>query len=285
MTVIIAVAGEDADRELVKPFRVRDRGDAAVGEHGRQYGVGEHGDLRTGRADHRRPEHDEEIAHPWPVWLAQPLEDADASRRPHQETQFERARDSHAPARRIAGVRKQIGDRERRHHGEVHEVRREGRQGESAMGVERAHVQREERHEQEIGEGDAREIDGEREFLRPVVEAGRQQPDELRREDPDQKQDDDLRSEQQRIDLAGEFLGRLASLLLQRLSVTGNEGGVEGALAEDGAETVRQALGDEKGVRNETRAHHGRLHGERKEAGDAREKREAADRKEIANHS
>ena len=215
---------------------------------------------------------------------AQALQDANAPRLPHQQSELQNAGDCNAPTRRIAGVWKKEGDGERRHYGKIHQIGREGRKRETAARVQRAHVQDEEGDEKQIGKGDARQIDGQREFFRTVVEARREQRDELRRERPDDGEQYDLRDKEQRVDFAGEFLGRRVALLLDRHRIRWNESRVERAFAEDRAKAVGQALGDEEGVRDGARAHDRRLHGERQKARHAREQGEAADREQIANH-
>jgi len=203
---------------------------------------------------------------------------------PPQQPQFARAGDRDAPARRIARVWKEESDSQRRHDCQIHQVRREGGQRKAPVRVQHAHMQSEQRHEQQIGERDARQADGQREFLRPVAKAWRKQRDKGRGEQKNEDEQNDLRDEQERIDLAREVFRRFRAFLLKRHGIGRHEGGVKRAFAEDRPETVGKALGDEKGVRNGAGAHDRRLPGARQEACQTREQLEAAHRAEMSDH-
>ena len=76
---------------------------------------------------------------------------------------LEAAGDQHAPGRRVSGGRKEGRERERRHHRQIEQDRRRGRRREALQRIEDAAIERHQRDQQQIGKGDAREIDRERE--------------------------------------------------------------------------------------------------------------------------
>ena len=76
-----------------------------------------------------------------------------------------------------------------------------------------------------------------------------------------QRQQDDLRQQQQREDLVGEVLrARLRPPVSRTREIGRHIGGVEGAFAEDGAEMIGQAQGDDEGVHHQARAQHAAEH-------------------------
>ena len=91
-----------------------------------------------------------------------------------------------ADARGMCGGRKQERQRERRHHRDVHEHRRKGPCSKATDRVERPGHQGHERNAEQIRKGDARQRDGEREFVRLVAKARREQIDQRGRESPGQ---------------------------------------------------------------------------------------------------
>ena len=184
----------------------------------------------------------------------------------------------------MAGARKQKGRRERRHHRHVEQDRRRRRGGEAMQRVEDAAPQGHERNEQEIGERDPRQRHRERELLRLSGKARRQHFDRLRRENKRQRQEDDLRRQEQREDAVAEQACRRGAALGAHPRIGRNEGGVERALGEDGAEMVRQPKRDKEGVGDRPGADNGRQHDVAQEAGQAREQRVAADGEDLADH-
>ena len=87
------------------------------------------------------------------------------------------------------------------------------------------------------------------------------------------KQDED----EPRHRLLGEGARRLPALALQALGKQRHEGGIEGALAEQAAEQVGKAEGDEEGVRHRPAAQRGGDQDVAKKAEDAAQQRQAAD--------
>ena len=92
---------------------------------------------------------------------------------------LQQARGGDAPGKRRARralIFAARGDEDEQH-GDEHDIEErggEGGDGEAAEGVEDAGIERDDRHEHEIGKRDAREEDGEREFLRIAGEARRE---------------------------------------------------------------------------------------------------------------
>ncbi len=200
---------DDAIGQLIDAIGVSDRGDAAVRQHGGDDRIGENGDLPAGRADHRRPQHQEEFAHAPPMRPRQPFHHADHAGVGHQQGELQDAGDGHAPGGGIGRAGKEECDGERRNHGEIEQIGREGRRRKSAIGVQRALMKRHQSHAEQIGKGDARQRNGELEFLRPIVEARREQRHELRHEGVGENEQHDLRGEQKREHLAREFFRRV----------------------------------------------------------------------------
>ena len=150
--------------------------------------------------------------------------------------------------------------------------------------VENAAPERHQRDQQQIGKGDARQRDRERELLRLARKARRQQFDDLRREQQRQRQQHDLRREQQREDAVAEQRRRLGSALGADARIGRNEGGIERAFGKDGAEMVRQPKGDEERVGDRPGAEDRREHDVAQKAGEAREQRKAADGENALDH-
>ena len=146
-------------------------------------------------------------------------------------------------------------------------------------------MQRHQRDEHQVGKGDARQRDSEVELARIGAKARREQVYEERREDERQDQQKNLRGEQQGEDAAGKFSCFRRALGLEHARVGGHEGRVERALAENGAKVIGQAEGDDERVGHEPSAERRRKHDVARETGDARQQREAADGKQVADHS
>ena len=97
-------------------------------------------------------------------------------------------------------------------------------------------------------------------------------------------QQHDLARQQQREDPVGEQPGARWPALLADARIGRHEGGVEGALGENGAEMVGQPEGDKKGVGHRTGAEDRRQHDIADKAGDPRQQRQTADREHAINH-
>ena len=111
---------------------------------------------------------------------------------------------------------------------------------------------------------------------------GRQQAHDPGHRGEGECQEGHLHAEHQREHGVDEALraARLAGLFQPR--VGRHEGDVEGALAEDRAEVVRQPEGHDEGVRDRSGAHHGGHHHVPAEARGARDEGPAADREDAA---
>ena len=112
----------------------------------------------------------------------------------------------------------------------------------------------------------------------------RQHVDHRRREHQRHRQQYDLARQQQREDAVGELTGPRGTALLADAGIGRHEGGIERALGEDGAEMVRQAERDEKGVGHRAGAQNRGQDDVANEAGDARQQREAADGQNAIDH-
>ncbi len=277
---------DHADRQLVDAVGVVDGGRAAGRQQRGDDRICEQRDLHAGRADHGGNERLEELPGVGvPARTHRRRGDAGAMRGERHLREFQNAGESDAGRRRVGGVRKQEGDAERRHHGQVEQHRREGCRRKSAVGIERARLQRHQRDEQQIGKGDARQRYREVELARIGAEARRQQIDQRRRERPGERQQQDLRGEQQREHATGEGARLGCALRLQHARIGRHESRVERAFAENGAKMIGQSEGDDKSVVEQAAAEHGRQNDVAKKSGQAGQQREAADRKQIADHS
>ena len=167
---------------------------------------------------------------------------------------------------------------------QVEQNRRAGRGGEAIIGIEDAGEQRLDRHEREIGEGDAGQRHGEIEADRIVGETRREQADHLWREHQRKRQQHEIDGDQRRGDLVGEQLGGGKPGLLQGARIGRNEGRGKGAFGEDGAEMVGQPEGDEEGVGQRPGAQHRGHDHVANEAGEAGDEGEPADRGDASDH-
>jgi len=184
----------------------------------------------------------------------------------------------------VAGGREIAREQERGDHRHVKQDRRGRGGGEAVERVEDAAVERHQRDQQQIGKGDARELDRKAEALRIGAEAGRQHVDNRRREQQRHREQHHLARQQQSENAVGEKARALRPVLLADAGIGGHEGGVEGALGEDGAEMVRQPQRHEEGVGHGTRAEHGRQDDVADEPGRARQQGVAAHRQDALDH-
>jgi hypothetical protein len=151
--------------------------------------------------------------------------------------------------------------------------------GEAVDGVQHAAVERGQRDEQQVGKGDAPELDGHRERRRLVAHAGGQHGHHPGHGEDQQRGERHQHQQQRGLGLSRENhrLGPTAALQFAREQR--HEGGREGALGEQAAEEVGKLEGDEEGVRHGARAQHRRQHDVAHEAHNATEQRESADRR------
>ena len=73
---------------------------------------------------------------------------------------LQETRDQHAPRCGVTGGREEGRQRQRRHHREVEKDRRRRGSGKAVHHIEHAAIQRHQRDQQQVGKGDARELDG-----------------------------------------------------------------------------------------------------------------------------
>ena len=184
----------------------------------------------------------------------------------------------------MARVRKERREQQRGYDREIEEDGGAGSGGEAVVGVEDAGEQRLDRHEREIGEGDAGERHGEIEADRIVGEAGGEQAHHLRREDEGKRQQHEIDGDQRRGDLIGEQLSGGKPSLLQGARISGDESRGKRAFGEDGAEMVGKPEGDEEGVGQRPGAQHRSHDHIADEAGEARDEGEPADRGDAPDH-
>ena len=202
----------------------------------------------------------------------------------HHQSELHDAGDGDADRRTYGRIRKQERDEQEADHHQVKDHGIKSRRRKQAMRVEGAAVERHQRDAQEIGEGDPRQDDGVVELGGIVFEAMGKHPDELRREEERQREKHDLRSEQDREDLARKGLGLAGALGFQHPCIGGYVGRVECALAKDRPEMVGQAERHEEGVRQSASAEDGAEQDVAKKAGGPRHEGQAADREEMPVH-
>ena len=276
---------DDADRQLVDAVGVIERRQCAGGEEACDDGVGEQRQLRAGRADRCRHQRLEETPHVVvPGERVKRRHDAGPPGIATDQGGLQHARNQHAPGGSVAGTRKQPGHRERRHHRHIEQRRCRRRRRKAIDRVEDAAPQRHQRDQQQIRKRDPRQANRERELLRVAGKAGRQQVDRLRREQERQRQQHDLRRQQQGEDAVAEQFCRRLAALGANARIGRNERGIEGAFGENGAEMVRQPERDKEGVGNGTGADDRRQHDVAHETGQAREQRIAADGEDAIEH-
>src|SRR5207253_3393564 len=108
------------------------------------------------------------------------------------QQQFQHASQQHAPGRSVARRGKQTRQQQRRHHRQVEQNGCRRRSGKARERVEDAAVERDERNQEEVREGNARELDGEHKAAGVVAKSGCQQLDQVRRERKREQKEDNL---------------------------------------------------------------------------------------------
>ncbi len=127
-------------------------------------------------------------------------------------------------------------------------------------------------------------MDRERKPLRIAGKAWRQQLDHRRRKEKRCRQQHDLACQQQSENPIGEKAGALGAPLLADARIGRDEGGVEGAFGENGAEVIGQAKRYEKCVGHRPGAEHRSENNVAGKPGDPRQQRQPTDRKNAFNH-
>ena len=184
----------------------------------------------------------------------------------------------------MARSRKPHRHRQRHHDRQVEQDRRRRGGRKTLQRVENATVQGDQRDQQQIGKGDARELDRQPITARVTGEAGREHIDHCRREQQRDGKQHHLAGQQQREYAVGEQAGAMRPALRQDARIGRHEGGVEGALGEDRAEMVGQPQGNEERVSDRAGAQDRRQHDVADKAGDARQQRKTADREDAFDH-
>ena len=162
-------------------------------------------------------------------------------------------------------------------HRHIHHDWREGRGDKMAMGVQGAGLQRDERDEQKIWKGDPCQRDGEREFFRIGPETWRQQIDDIGRESPGEREQDDLGCEQPDKNLPREEPRTGKTLALQDPRIAWHIGGVESPFAKNRAKMVGQTLSDGENIVDPPTSKHGGRQDIAQKARAAREQGQTAD--------
>ena len=170
--------------------------------------------------------------------------------------QLRQAGDRNTPGQRMSRIRQQFGPHTEQNADQYdieHDGRRRGR-GETLQRVQHAAHQRDQRHEGQVGKGEAGEIDGEAELDRLVYEPRRE-----REHQPGHGQYRGQGKNQQHGaeyggDLGGELHRRVPSVGRQPPREQRHEGRVEGALGEQAAEEIGELECDEEGVSDQPRA-------------------------------
>ena len=179
--------------------------------------------------------------------------------------------------------REECREGKRADHREIEKYRRTGRRCKTIVRVQRARDQALDGNQCEIGKRDPRQRNGKLEAR--SVKARREQAYDFRRVDERNDQERDLQHDHRKRETIREGTRGLFAVLFKRPRVSGNEGRGESAFREDRTKMVGQAEGDEECVGNGSRAEHRRHHHVAEKSGDARKKREAADREEAPDHA
>ena len=171
--------------------------------------------------------------------------------------------------------------REAEHGADQGEVEQDGRRrhvGEAIDAVQHAAVERGERDEQQVGKGDATELDGHGESRRVVAHAGRQHRHHAGHGQDQQHREGHQHQEQGGLRLAREGEGLGASALLKLAGEQRHEGRRERALGEQPAEEIRQLERHEEGIGDGAGPEDGRQHDVARESCKPAQQRKAADR-------
>ncbi len=277
---------DHADGKLVDAVGVIERGQRAGRKKRGDQRIGEKRKLHAARADDRGTERLQEAPRRFiEARHAQP--DADTVRlgvSPDQEHDGD-AGEQNAPSRGVAGIGEQGREKQRGDDRQVEKNGRAGGGGEAVIGVEDAGEQRLDRHEREIGEGDAGERDGKVEARRIVHEARSEHAHDPWREQQRKSQEHEIDGDQSRRDLIGEELGGGKPRLFQGARIGRDEGCRKRPFGEDGAEMVGKAEGNEKGVGHRAGAEDCRHDHVADKTREARDEREPADGGNAPDHA
>ena len=178
----------------------------------------------------------------------------------------------------------EIGRCEQRHEdeGQVEQYGRERRDRKAAPGVEHTAGKGHQCHEEDVGEGDAGQLDGQFELPGIGREAGGRGVNDGRCGQGAEDGDDQHRQPEGAGHMVDEALGFLVSPFVLVLGEDGNEGLGESALGEHPAQQVGQPEGHHEGVHLDAGAKGPGLHEVAYKPQDARQQGHAADRGEGA---
>ena len=165
---------------------------------------------------------------------------------------------------------------------EIEQDRRRGGGGEAAERVEHAAIERDQRDEQDVDEGDPGQLDRALVAHAAGLETRRHDEDHPGHGDDREQHERRQHRELDRLRLLGEGLGRGPALALEGAREQGHEAGVEGALREQPAQEIGQLEGDEEGIRKRAGAEQRRDQDVADEAQEARDEGERSDRGDRA---
>jgi len=242
---------DDSEGKLVHAVGVVEKGNRSGRQQRCDDDVDHQVDLGDAGAERRRRGEDEQALHP----RREP--------RPTQPKRHPRPRGRHDQPDELADPAHSDADRERvprrlgpaRKHeqgpdqAEVEQDRRGRDRSEAVERVQHPAQQCDERYQQDVGEGEARELHGQLQLARLVGEARRERVHEPRHHDLGHDDQHQQRPQQDGENVLRERFGRLPPVALQRACEERHEGRVERALREQPPQEVRQLEGDEEGVR------------------------------------
>ena len=276
---------QHAQRQLVDAVGIIERRAAAGDQIAGQDRVQQRGDHGAGRAQRYRPEGSEELFDLGrPARPGQPQPQAFLRARPPNEAKLRHPARQHAPGSGIGRIGKPLPQQQRRDHGKIEQVGPGRARPEAVNGVQhRRQLHRHQRQDQ-IGKRHPRQVHCHGELLRIVGKARRHQPHDLRHENHRQHQQRDLRRHLPGENIAGEAGGFFLFAFGMQRGIARQEGGVDRAFAENGAEIIGKQKRDKERVRQHARAQRPGQQGVARKAGDARHQSEAADRKQPPEH-
>ena len=223
---------------------------AAGGEEGREDGVDEQADLRHRHAQRGGRHQLQDAAHAGIVEVPRGArQHADFHQVRQHPRQLQHAAQRHAPAQR-QHRRVEIGRQPqgRGDHGDVEQHRRKRRHRKLAVGVEHAGRQRHQRDEDDVGEGDAQQRHGQREFFRIGPKSRRADIGHPGRAHDAEQGDDDQRQRQRGADLIDQGMGGLMALAAFVFRQDRHEGLRERAFGKQPPQQVGDLEGDEERV-------------------------------------
>ena len=151
--------------------------------------------------------------------------------------------------------------------------------------VEHAAIQRHQRDQQQIRKRDPRQRNRQFAARRIVLEPRRENGDHLRHEPPAPATSRTICAASSSVKMRSANSLRRGFALAVQMRIGRNEGGVEGALGEDGAKMIGQPQRHEKRVRHGAGAENGGEHDVARKSGQPREQRITADGEDASEHA